>query len=72
MDKNDSISFMVFSRRALGQAFAKEVLFPFLGSKEPNQTRRKRRNESEKKKGREEGGVFGVLFLCFFWKWGGN
>lgn len=27
------VSFMVFSRRALRQAFAKEIFFPFLGSK---------------------------------------
>ena len=34
MDKRESISFMVFSQRALRQEFAREVLFPFLGSKE--------------------------------------
>lgn len=34
MDKNDSVSFMVFSQRALRQAFAKEILFPFLSSKD--------------------------------------
>ena len=34
MDKKDSMSFKVFSRRALRQAFAKEIMFPFLGSKD--------------------------------------
>ncbi|CAK9110743.1 Ultraviolet-B receptor UVR8 (Protein UV-B RESISTANCE 8) (RCC1 domain-containing protein UVR8) [Durusdinium trenchii] len=34
MDKRDSIGFMVFSRRFLRQAFAKDVLWPFLGSKD--------------------------------------
>eukprot|EP00435_Cladocopium_sp_Y103_P013208 s1433_g3.t1 len=38
MDKNDSVSFMVFSQRALRQAFAKEILFPFLGSKDPTRS----------------------------------
>ena len=36
MEKRESISFMVFSQRALRQEFAREVLFPFLGSKERN------------------------------------
>ena len=30
----DSVSFLAFRRRALGQAFAREVLFPLLSSKE--------------------------------------
>jgi len=34
MDKNASMSFKVFSRHALRQAFAKEIMFPFLGSKD--------------------------------------